>query len=110
MRILAFIATRATKNKITDATSGFRIISQPLLGEFAGSFPTYYLGDTFESLVVAGRANYQVSEIGAQLKDRIMGVSTARTKTALSMIIKTLLVTFFWTHFRIAHAPEGQKK
>jgi glycosyltransferase involved in cell wall biosynthesis len=110
MRILAFVATRATKNKITDATSGFRLISQPLLREFAGSFPTYYLGDTFEALVVAGRANYQVSEIGAQLKDRIMGISTATTKTALSMIIKTLLVTFFSTHFRIAHAPKGQKK
>ena len=110
MRVLAFIATRATKNKITDATSGFRIISQPLLREFAESFPTYYLGDTFEALVVAGRANYQVSEIGAQLKDRTIGKSTAKTNEALSMIAKTLLVTLFWTHFKITNAPDGLNK
>jgi glycosyltransferase involved in cell wall biosynthesis len=110
MKILAFIATRVTKNEITDATSGFRVISQPLLREFAESFPTYYLGDTFEALIVAGRANYQVSEIGAQLKDRTMGLSTAKTHEALSMIVKTLLVTLFWTHFRIANAPDGLNK
>ena len=49
MRVLARMASRATGSAITDATSGFRVINQPLLGELASRMPSYYLGDTFET-------------------------------------------------------------
>jgi len=77
MRILAAFVSRATKSKITDATSGFRIISQPLLGECERCLPDYYLGETFEALILAGRAGYVVREIPAALSQRKYGVSSA---------------------------------
>jgi glycosyltransferase involved in cell wall biosynthesis len=54
MRLLSALASRATGTTITDATSGFRLIQDPLLSEFAKVFPSYYLGDTYEALISAG--------------------------------------------------------
>lgn len=101
MRCLAGIATRATKEKITDVTLGFRVITQPLLAEFAGSFPAYYLGDTFEAVVVAGRAGYKVEEIGTTIAPRLIGSSTATSAQSVGMIAKSLILTIFKIHFRI---------
>ena len=101
MNCLAIIASRATKHKITDSTSGFRIITQPLLGEFAESFPTYYLGDTFEAVVVAGRAGYKVREIGVAMAPRVSGASTSTSARSVGLIAKTLVLTIFMLHFRI---------
>lgn len=101
MNWLAIIASYATKHKITDATSGFRIITQPLLGEFAESFPTYYLGDTFEAVVVAGRAGYKVIEIGAMIAPRVSGSSTSTSARSVGLIAKALVLTVFMIHFRI---------
>ena len=50
MRVLARSASKATGTTITDATSGFRVIVQPLLGAFAATFPDNYLGDTYEAV------------------------------------------------------------
>ena len=101
MNFLAIIASRATKHKITDTTSGFRIITQPLLGEFAESFPAYYLGDTFEAVVVAGRAGYKVIEIGAVIAPRMSGSSTSTSARSVGLIAKALVLTVFMIHFRI---------
>lgn len=54
MRLLAGIASRSVGSRISDASSGFRVIRQPLLSEFARAYPVHYLGDTFEVLVQAG--------------------------------------------------------
>jgi len=101
MNWLAFIASRATDHDITDATSGFRIITQPLLGEFAESFPSYYLGDTFEAVVVSGRAGYKVIEIGATITPRMSGSSTSTSARSVGLIAKSLFVVVFGLHFRI---------
>jgi len=101
MNWLAMVASRATKHKITDATSGFRIITQPLLGEFAESFPTYYLGDTFEAVVASGRAGYKVEEIWVAMAPRVNGSSTSTFARSVGLIAKTLVLTVFMIHFRI---------
>ena len=76
---LARVARFATGHPITDSTSGFRIIRQPLLGEFAQHLPPYYLGDTFEAVVVAGRSGYTVEEIGVAMAPRASGATVAAT-------------------------------
>ena len=58
MRVLASSASRATHSIITDSTSGFRLIRQPLLGRFSRLFASNYLGDTYEALSAAGRAGF----------------------------------------------------
>lgn len=101
MRCLGLVASRSAGRKLTDSTSGFRIIREPLLGEFAREFPTYYLGDTFEATVAAARAGYRVIEIPAALSPRIHGNSTARPLRAIFLIIKVLSVAVARLHPRL---------
>ena len=101
MRLLANSASRAAGVSITDATSGFRLIQQPLLGEFSQSFPTYYLGDTYEALISAGKAGYIIREIPAALHAREVGESSASVSQAIKFVFKCLLVAALRIHFSI---------
>lgn len=93
MRMLSALLSRAAKSKLTDSTSGFRLIRNPLLAEFALEFPNYYLGDTFEATVRAARAGYRIVEVPASLSPRLHGKSSAGTLQALQLIAKALLIT-----------------
>ncbi len=88
---LARVASRATGQKITDSTSGFRLIRRPLLDELAAHLPSYYLGDTFEALVVLGRAGYAVEEIGVAMAPRQNGSSSASNWYATMRILRCWL-------------------
>lgn len=101
MKVLAAFASRATEVKITDATSGFRLIRQPLLSEFAQEFPRYYLGDTYEALVSAGRAGYIVREIPAIIVERAHGESSASRLQSVKFIFKCVVVAGLRLQFRI---------
>ena len=101
MRILSKVAQRATKNEITDSTSGFRVIRQPLLGELALNMPAYYLGDTFETVVVAGRAGYQIEEIGVAMAPRLHGTSSSGNMRSILLIGKVLTTVLLGIHFRL---------
>ena len=101
MRVLARSSSKATGITITDTTSGFRIITKPLLTKFAQSFPTNYLGDTYEAVVAAGRAGYKVVEIPAALRERAAGESTASIYQSVSFTIKGLVVALLRLHRRI---------
>jgi glycosyltransferase involved in cell wall biosynthesis len=98
---LARVASRATGRKITDSTSGFRLIRRPLLDELSVHLPEYYLGDTFEALVVIGRAGYLVEEIGTAMSPRQSGVSSASNCRAIALIGKSLTTVLLGLHFRI---------
>jgi glycosyltransferase involved in cell wall biosynthesis len=86
-RLLAWSASHACGTPITDPTSGFRVIRQPLLGELAVKLPSAYLSDTYEVLVAAGRAGYRVREIPAPFTNRMTGVpSTGVVASSMHML------------------------
>jgi glycosyltransferase involved in cell wall biosynthesis len=101
MWLLGLIASRACRTKITDSTSGFRLISEPLLSQFAKNFPSHFLGDTFEANVVAGRAGYKVKEVAAPISDRKAGVSSTGSGRSIILIARSILVVVFNLHFNI---------
>ncbi len=92
MWILAAIARRSTGVPLSDVSSGFRVFSQPLLGEFAREFPSAYLGDTFEAVIAAGRAGYSIYEVPVSMRHREHGTSTASTVGAVKFLVRALLV------------------
>lgn len=102
MRTLGRSASKAARTRITDSTSGFRLIANPLLEQFAASFPSYYLGDTYEALVSAGRAGYLIREVPAALRPRTAGVSTANSRQATQFTLKSLGLVLLRVHFPIA--------
>jgi glycosyltransferase involved in cell wall biosynthesis len=101
MRILAWSASRATKSLITDSTSGFRLIRQPLLERFSRIFASNYLGDTYEALIAAGRSGFVVREIAAPIQDRKVGESSSSTVQSFLQTIKVLTVAVLQLHTRI---------
>ena len=101
MLVLSKVAQHATKYRITDSTSGFRLIQQPLLGELATHLPAYYLGDTFETVVVAGRAGYHVEEIGVAMAPRKHGASSSGNFRSIVLIGKVLTTVLLGIHFRL---------
>lgn len=107
MRVLARSASTSTGSPITDATSGFRLIRQPLLGQFALHFANNYLGDTYEAVVSAGRAGYRVVEAPATLTDRLHGESTASTGSAVRFTLKGLGVAALGLHKRLEEPPSS---
>lgn len=76
---------------MTDASSGFRVIREPLLSEFARAYPIHYLGDTFEVLVQAGRHGYRVAEIPAVMHERAGGTASAGTTASLRYLARSLI-------------------
>ena len=98
MRLLGWSVSRAVGRRITDSTSGFRLIREPLLSEFAAEFPSYYLGDTYEATIAAARAGYTVVEVPAALRPRSSGISSASNTRAIVLIAKVLVVTLLRLH------------
>lgn len=101
MKYLARSASRATKTEITDASSGYRLIVEPLLGEFAQKFSDGYLGDTYGALISAGRAGYRISEIPVGISSRTHGESSANSRQAITSILKVVGTSMLHLHLRI---------
>lgn len=101
MILLSRSATSAANTRITDSTSGFRLIRQPLLAEFAHQFANNYLGDTYESVISAGRGKYTIVEIPAALRKREIGESTASSGSAFRFTLKGLGVALLGLHKRL---------
>jgi glycosyltransferase involved in cell wall biosynthesis len=104
MRRLARLASRRTGESITDATSGFRAIGGNLLGAFASTYPTEYLGDTIEALARAGRAGYRVVEVPVEMRAREVGVSTASAISSAWYLVR--VVAAVWLQ---RYRPSGRR-
>ena len=102
MRVMSSLVSLSSGVKVTDVTSGFRIIREPLLSEFAREFPVYYLGDTYEATLSAARSGYRLFEIPAALRNREFGESSASTLRAVMLIAKVLITTIFRLSPKIA--------
>jgi glycosyltransferase involved in cell wall biosynthesis len=107
MWCLSTIASRIAGVRLTDTTSGFRLIREPLLGKFADEFPTYYLGDTYEATVAALRAGHRVVEVPAALSKRRFGQSSATTAQSVFLIAKVLILAVTNLHPRIGKTQDG---
>lgn len=109
MNAMARTASRAAGVTITDSTSGFRVISEPLLSAFAVSFPAHYLGDTYEAVISAGRAGYTVREIAVAMRDRSHGRSSASPLAAARLTFRALVVAATGLHFPLRPAGDATR-
>lgn len=107
MRLLSTVASDFAGVRLTDTTSGFRLIRQPLLAAFAEEFPSYYLGDTYEATVAAVRGGYKVVEIPAALAPRLHGSSSVTTRRAIGLVAKVLIITLTGLHPKIRPMPSS---
>jgi glycosyltransferase involved in cell wall biosynthesis len=70
MVLLARSLSRIVGTRLTDVTSGFRAADRRAIDLYARSYPSEYLGDTVESLVVAARAGLPVAQVDVEMRPR----------------------------------------
>jgi len=78
MRVLRRIVRALVGRDFTDTTSGFRAFSRPLLEFFAQTYPTEYMGDTVEALVMTANAGFRPDEVGVNMHGRTGGAPSNR--------------------------------
>jgi glycosyltransferase involved in cell wall biosynthesis len=106
IRFLSRTLRRRAGLTITDPTSGFRAIRNPLLRGFATNFPHHYLGDTFEALLVAGRRGYRVAEIPVSMQARQGGQPSAALPASTRAMLRAVTVPFTGCSFDLPPRPD----
>ena len=92
MHLLRVVVSRICGTRISDTTSGFRGSSKAAIELFARFYPTEYLGDTVESLILAHRAGLAVTEAPTDMRPRMEGRSSASVAKASAYLLRALLV------------------
>lgn len=92
------------RQKITDATSGFRAINRKLIEQFADDYPRDY--PEVEALLLVHMARYRIMEIPVQMRPRSGGRSSINFFRSVYYMVKVLLALAVVASRR--HAPRVQ--
>ena len=76
MRMVAALVSRKVGVPLDDVTSGFKVVSQPLLGVFADHYPAEYLGDTVEAVIQAHAHGATIAQVPVPMQQRSAGSAT----------------------------------
>lgn len=91
MRLLSAVLSRIVGTRLTDPTSGFRLVNERALALFAEHYPEEYLGDTVESLVIAHRAGMVVSQVPVVMRRRETGVASQNPFRAAMYLFRVVV-------------------
>ena len=101
MRLLAWYLSRVTGRTLTDVTSGFRAHNRAAIELFARTYPSDYLSDTVESLIILADAGGTVDQVPVAMRPRAAGnpsQSSWRAATYLVRIVLMLALSVFRRH------------
>lgn len=106
MRMLARSLSRRCGTPLTDVTSGFRAVNRRAIALFAASYPSEYLGDTVESLILAARAGLTMTQVPVAMRVRTTGSPSQTPIRAALYLGRALLVLGMG---RVRHQPGEQR-
>jgi glycosyltransferase involved in cell wall biosynthesis len=90
MTLLAAVLSRLTSVRLTDPTSGFRMVNARALSLFAVEVPEEYLGDTVEALVLAHRAGLRIGQIPVAMRERTTGRPTQNAVRSSAYLLRVV--------------------
>lgn len=91
MRLLGRVVSGRLGVPLDDVTSGFRVISEPLLSVFAEHYPAEYLSDTVEALLLAHDHGARIGQVAVRMEARTTGRATP-SLAAAGHFLRILLV------------------
>lgn len=92
-RVMGFLArtlSRRTGASLTDTTSGFRAFGPRAIALFAREYPTEYLGDTVEALLIAARAQLTIVQVPTVMRQRLGGVPSHSALSSALLLARTV--------------------
>jgi glycosyltransferase involved in cell wall biosynthesis len=92
MRLLARSLSKACATPLTDVTSGYRAVNRRAISLFAAHYPSEYLGDTVESLVMAARAGLRVTQVPVVMQPRMTGTPSQTPLRAALYFGRALMI------------------
>lgn len=92
MVLLAGVLSHLTGTRLVDVTSGFRAVGPRALALFARDYPSEYLGDTVESLVLAHRAGLRIAQVPVEMRPRQGGAPSHGPIKASLFVLRAFLV------------------
>lgn len=91
MRLLSTVLSSLADQPLTDVTSGFRAVNRRGIRLFATHYPSEYLGDTVESLVIAVRTGCRVVQVPVAMRVRSGGQASQSTSLAVLYLARALV-------------------
>jgi glycosyltransferase involved in cell wall biosynthesis len=92
MRWLSRVVSRRAGVTITDTTSGQRAFGKRAVERFAVSYPTDYLSDTVEALLLAAEWGLKIAEVPVQMRPRQGGRPSAGSLASGYHLVRLTLV------------------
>lgn len=92
MKVLSRVLSRRIGRRITDTTSGYRAFSRRAIELFASQYPSAYLSDTVESLLIAHYDGLEIIEIPVSMNERLGGVASNNRIRSVYHLIRLVLV------------------
>ena len=89
IKYFGFLIWLLTGKKITDPTSGLRMVKRTIIKEFAKEYPNDYPEP--ESVVAVIRRKYEVKEIPVIMKERIGGISSISPMKSIYYMLKVTI-------------------
>lgn len=90
MRLLATALSRLAGTRLSDVTSGYRVVNRRALSVFAKHYPAEYLGDTVESLVIAIRSGCRIAQVPVEMRGRQGGTASQSSPWALLYLARAV--------------------
>jgi glycosyltransferase involved in cell wall biosynthesis len=91
MGLLAAIISKLAQIKLTDVTSGFRAGNRKAIAQYCRHFPSEYLGDTIDSLVMAIRTGLKVTQIPVAMRVRRAGVPSSNPLKSAVYLLRSMV-------------------
>lgn len=90
MSTLAPMLSHLAGTRLTDVTSGYRAANRRALQVFATHYPSEYLGDTIESLVIALKTGCSVTQVPVAMRPRTEGVPSQTPLKASAYLLRAM--------------------
>jgi hypothetical protein len=81
-----------TSEQLTDVTSGFRAHNRAAIELFGRTYPSDYLADTVESLVIATEAGGVVKQVPVEMRSRHGGTPSQSSVRAAAYLARVSLM------------------
>jgi glycosyltransferase involved in cell wall biosynthesis len=100
IRLFAALVSLRVRQRMTDTTSGFRVVNRRGIQVFAGDYPHDY--PEVETVVTATRGGLRIREVPVQMRLRSAGRSSITNAASVCYMVKVLLALF------IGLLPQGK--
>jgi hypothetical protein len=91
MRLLARVLSLLAHERLSDVTSGFRAVNRRGIRLFAEHYPSEYLGDTVESLVIAARTGCRLTQVPVSMRPRTSGRASQTTLRSVLYLARAVV-------------------